>query len=493
MAETYTPVPGYSAAGYTDDQAIYITSDKKIGSMDNQISIQGEANSQYIVYEIDRYHDGVDLSSKLIQIHYERSDGAGDNSAPVNVCMSDSRIRFGWIVPQNAVVLDGILKVMPFATGISPLGDVYILKTVYAEYRVQKGLAVGGGIEEPEAEWYLAFIERMTRYVDDAKSYAALCAEYEKNAKAYRDQIAQSIGSAETMATDTERYAGAVKESAQAVLDRESEAASFAGQSQSYAVGTNGRVRENDDLDCAKHFYEQIKRILENLEDEKLTFDLSDQAPVFLEAAKRENISSGEKLPVILGKIMKFFSDLVDVAFSGSYEDLKNLPELFSGEYSDLSGKPELADVATSGRYSDLDGVPDIPAIPASLPANGGNADEIGGKDLAYIMDYNNLTNTPAPPTAASLEIISMQATATLTTNWAGAEAPYSQTVTVRGVAANSIVDIDVVGSVTAEQLDAFINAKIVDGGQAANSITLKAFGDRPEIEIPIKIVVRKV
>lgn len=118
MAETYTPIPGYETAGYTDDQAVCITSDKKIGSMAGQISIQGEANSQYILYEMERYQDGVDLSDKLLQIHYERRDGAGGNSTPVNVCMSDSRIRFGWIVPGSATVLDGVLKVMPFALSL---------------------------------------------------------------------------------------------------------------------------------------------------------------------------------------------------------------------------------------------------------------------------------------------------------------------------------------------------------------------------------------
>lgn len=42
----------------------------------------------------------------------------------------------------------------------------------------------------------------------------------------------------------------------------------------------------------------------------------------------------------------------------------------------------------------------------------------------------------------------------------------------------------------TAEQLDAFINAKIVDGGQGTNSVTLKAFGERPAVNIPVKFVV---
>lgn len=461
MGETYTPIPGYETAGYSDDQAVCITSDKKIGSMAGQISIQGEANSQYIVYEVDRYHDGVDLSDKLLQIHYERRDGAGGNSTPVNVCMSDSRIRFGWIVPGSATVLDGVLKVMPFATGLSPMGDTYIIKTMYVEYRINAGLAVSGGIEEPDEDWYQGFVSRIAQYMETAKTYASLAAQYERNAEAYRNQSEQMAGSAGLSASEAAQSAVDAAESAQAVGDRESEAASFAGQSQSYAVGTGGVVRENDDEDCAKNYYEQTKRIVENLEEGSLTFDINKQAPAFTEASERENIQSKETLDIIFGKIKKLFTDLKEVSFSGSYNDLSDTP--------------------------------DIPTIPNSLPANGGDADTVKGKDLDYIMNYGNLKNAPEAPTAQTLGIISTQTTVQLSTNWTGAEAPYSQTVAVSGVTAGSVVDIDVAGTVTAEQLDAYINAKIVDGGQAAGSITLKAFGDKPEIEIPIKIVVRKV
>ena len=293
MAETYMPVPGYETADYIDDQVVCITSDKKIGSMAGQTSIQGEANSQYILYEIDRYHDGVDLSDKLLQIHYERQDGAGGNSTPVNVCVSDSRIRFGWIVPGSATALDGTLKVMPFATGLSPMGDTYIIKTLYTEYKVHKGLTVSGGIEEPDEDWYQAFVGRIAQYMDTAKAYASLAAGYERNAGACRDQAQQMAGDAAASASEAARSAVSAAESAQAIGDRESEAAGFAGQSQSYAVGTNGEVRENDDLDCAKSYYEQAKTLVKNLENGQLTFDINNQAPTFIEASKRENIKIG--------------------------------------------------------------------------------------------------------------------------------------------------------------------------------------------------------
>ncbi len=189
--------------------------------------------------------------------------------------------------------------------------------------------------------------------------------------------------------------------------------------------------------------------------------DASNTTVTFQQAAERADIQPGDSLETAFGKLTRYFADMAEVAFSGSYNDLDNKPE--------------------------------IPGIPDSLPANGGDAATVGGKDLDYLMDYGNMKNAPSATTAQSLGIISTQTTAQLSTEWTGTEAPYSQVITVAGVTASSVVDIDVASTVTAEQLDAYINAKIVDGGQAAGSITLKAFGDRPEVAIPVKIVVRKV
>ena len=52
----------------------------------------------------------------------------------------------------------------------------------------------------------------------------------------------------------------------------------------------------------------------------------NDQTPTFTEAATRVNITSGETLSTLFGKIKKFFADLKTVAFTGSYTDLSNKP-----------------------------------------------------------------------------------------------------------------------------------------------------------------------
>lgn len=52
----------------------------------------------------------------------------------------------------------------------------------------------------------------------------------------------------------------------------------------------------------------------------------NDQQPTFAESGTRSNIVSGETLSTLFGKIKKFFADLKTVAFTGSYTDLSNKP-----------------------------------------------------------------------------------------------------------------------------------------------------------------------
>lgn len=67
----------------------------------------------------------------------------------------------------------------------------------------------------------------------------------------------------------------------------------------------------------------------------------NDQTPTFTRSSSRSNITSGEKLSVMLGKISKFFYDLKTVAFTGMYSDLKRtpyVPKTCSVGNNDISG-----------------------------------------------------------------------------------------------------------------------------------------------------------
>lgn len=81
----------------------------------------------------------------------------------------------------------------------------------------------------------------------------------------------------------------------------------------------------------------------------------------------------------------------------------------FTGNYNDLSNRPALKAVATSGSYNDLTNKP------ASLPAKGGDAATVGGKNTETLQNYNNLTNKPNLGGAASQGVAN-----NFTTNTAG-------------------------------------------------------------------------
>lgn len=242
----------------------------------------------------------------------------------------------------------------------------------------------------------------------------------------------------------------------------------------SVTINSAGAVMLAED---AQREFEDLKRMIGEggaIEDKTLTFE---------EAETRENIASGDRMDTILGKIRKFFVDLKRVAFTASYNDLVDTP--------------------------------DIPTVPDSLPAsnvtstysstgtepvNGKAVDEaLKSLDVAakggegkYIQSISETDGKIAAveaimPTIPRSSVVNATI---LVDGWSGTEAPFSHTVTVSGVTATSVVQVDVQSGVTAEQLDAFINAKIVDGGQGTDSVTLKAFGERPAVNIPVKFVV---
>lgn len=98
---------------------------------------------------------------------------------------------------------------------------------------------------------------------------------------------------------------------------------------------------------------------------------------------------------------------------------------------------------------------------------------------------------------AASKEYVDSVATGTTLSvtlalaSWTGTAAPYTYTISNAAITATSTQELMPATDITADQLTALQNANIIDGGQAAGSMTLKAFGEKPSVDIPVRIIVK--
>jgi len=120
---------------------------------------------------------------------------------------------------------------------------------------------------------------------------------------------------------------------------------------------------------------------------------------------------------------------------------------------------------------------------------------EFQGTDGATRANFNariQETNEALDALQTSKSEKSTVVTATLPASaWTGTDAPYSQTISVAGVTATSANEILPGASISASQLELLQLANLQDGGQAAGSITVKAYGGKPTADLPIRVIVR--
>lgn len=81
--------------------------------------------------------------------------------------------------------------------------------------------------------------------------------------------------------------------------------------------------------------------------------------------------------------------------------------------------------------------------------------------------------------------------TAIQASSWVGNSPPYTNDIQVNGVVENTIVEVHLPSTANSDQVKVWNNANIMDGGQETGKITLKAWGIKPSLNIPIKIIVR--
>ena len=74
--------------------------------------------------------------------------------------------------------------------------------------------------------------------------------------------------------------------------------------------------------------------------------------------------------------------------------------------------------------------------------------------------------------------------------DWVG-EGPVTITLSVEGVTDDNNVEVFVANNATDEEVEAWMSVAIMTGSQSTNTITLKGYGSKPDIDIPITLIIR--
>ena len=209
--ETWTKDNNYpSYTLYVEPEYVPVTN-KRIADFNDQISVRGEQNAQFVGFQLSRYDDGLDLTDQHLYIHYQTVYGGGDG-VPCNVSKSDSHVRMCWKVPAQATQEPGAIQMMIYATGANSAGERVAWKTLPASYTIHDGLEIGGGIPEPDQSWYEQFVAQMEVKVSTAQGYANDAKSSKTAAAGSATASAQSATASAQALEDNKAYVESQKE-----------------------------------------------------------------------------------------------------------------------------------------------------------------------------------------------------------------------------------------------------------------------------------------
>lgn len=182
---------------YEDDHISYIDDKKNVKIDENQINLTQENRSQYIPFEMFRYYDGIDLKNMQLSIYYLNPDNAEGESEPINVRYSDTKIRFGFLLPAEATAVAGKLRFEIWAKGTNPFGDKYWLKTKpNSEIEILESLHGNGNIIVDE-EWATSVLSQVQKAASDAQTAATNAQTSLDQAEIIRSELYNKIDSVE--------------------------------------------------------------------------------------------------------------------------------------------------------------------------------------------------------------------------------------------------------------------------------------------------------
>lgn len=173
-----------------------------------KIAVQFDHRIETVTFDCPRYWDGADMSKMLIYVHYTREDGLEGVYACKNIVVDEedpSLIHFDWTLTRNATGMSGLLTFLVSVSRVNKDGDIsqYWSSELNEQMYISRGMDNAEKVQHKYPDIFSQMLQRM-------------------------DEVDASTGES-------------------------------ADLSKSYAVGTGGEVREDDDTDNAKYYAAEAK------------------------------------------------------------------------------------------------------------------------------------------------------------------------------------------------------------------------------------------
>ena len=112
----------------TDEPEIVLINEKTVTVGDIGMIVRGDVNSQEVEFEINRKYDNVDLLGKDFYIIFKTKGGVFKEPA-IDISYNDYKIRFNWLLSENATMYAGNITACVQIEGTDEKGNLYKNKT----------------------------------------------------------------------------------------------------------------------------------------------------------------------------------------------------------------------------------------------------------------------------------------------------------------------------------------------------------------------------
>jgi len=185
---------------YEDNEYWVIDNDKNIKAPKEITIMQGDTNSQYIPFMIERYYDGIDLSEKQFSIIWNTEQG-GDSSLAVNSYMNDSHVVFAWLLDGPVTNNSGDVAFQIQATGLNEKDDSYVYLSNIKVIHITPSLDAKTFITE-QPQLYNDLMNYVQGVLDG--STGTIYAKLSRNLAVMEARISEIAATAGTNTADTE-------------------------------------------------------------------------------------------------------------------------------------------------------------------------------------------------------------------------------------------------------------------------------------------------